>query len=67
MTEMCKVSYMDVSATEYGRILCIEIIVSHNFRYLVGPNAVTFQSQRRPKIVILHLQSLNKVPKKVLL
>ena len=35
--------------------LCIEIIVSSHVRYFVGPNAVTFQSQRCPKIVILHL------------
>ena len=46
---------------------CIKIIVSNHFRYFVGPNAVPPQSKRRPKIVILHLQSLYKVPKKVLL
>ena len=44
--------------------LCIEIIVSNHVRYFVGPNAVTFQSQRRPEIIILRLQSLYKVPKK---
>ena len=44
--------------------LCIKIIVSNHVRHFFGPNAVTFQSERRPKIVILHLQSLYKVPKK---
>ena len=44
--------------------LCIKINVYNHIRYFVGPNDSHVRSKSRPKIVILHLQSLYKVPKK---
>ena len=44
--------------------LCIKMNVSNHTRYFVGPNDIHIRSKSRPKIVILHLQSLYKVPKK---
>ena len=44
--------------------LCIKINVSNHIQYFVGPNDIHVRSKSRPKIVILHLQSLYKVAKK---
>ena len=46
---------------------CITINFLNHVRSFFGPNAVLVQSESRLKIVIFHLQSLCKVPKKVLL